>query len=101
MKLKIKKGDKVKITKGKDKGREGIVEKVFVKKSKVLIPGVNIYKKHARSGRGDKKGGIIDVVRPLPVSSVAPICPKCGKQTRFGYQLQPKLRFCRKCREQI
>lgn len=86
---------------GKDKGREGVVEKVFPKENKVLVGGVNISKKHAKASRG-RKGGIIDVVRPLPLASVAPICPKCGKPTRFGFKLTPeKVRFCKKCREVI
>lgn len=102
IKLKIKKGDKVRVTKGKDKGREGTVEKVFPRGNKVLITGVNIYKKHAKSGRGGKKGGIIDVIKPLPISNVAPLCPKCNKPTRFGYRMKPeKLRICRKCGEVI
>ncbi|MDO8551592.1 MAG: 50S ribosomal protein L24 [bacterium] len=100
--LKIKKGDKVKVTVGKDKGREGTVEKVFPKDQKVLVAGINIFKKHARAQKGGKKGGIIDVVKPLPLSNIAPICPKCGKITRFGYNMTPeRTRICRKCKEVI
>lgn len=101
-KLKIKKGDKVRVLSGKDKGREGVVEKVFPKNRKVLVTGVNIYKKHARAGKGGKKGGIIDIVRPLSVSVVASICPKCGKATRLGFRIAgEKMRICRKCQEVI
>jgi large subunit ribosomal protein L24 len=96
--MKLKKGDKVKIVAGKDKGREGTVERVFEKEGKVLIPGVNVYKKHSKRLRQ-----IIEVARPLPVSNVALICPKCGKITRVGYQVlkDGKTRICRKCREVI
>ncbi len=103
-KLKIKKGDKVRVVSGKDKGRESTVEKVFPKDGKVLVNGVNIYKKHARAGKGGKKGGIIDIVKPLPISAVAPLCPKCGKPTRFGFKLtegHEKIRICRKCKEAV
>ncbi|MDP3888485.1 MAG: 50S ribosomal protein L24 [bacterium] len=99
--LKIKKGDKVKVLIGKDKGKEGQVEKVFSKKGKVLVSGVNIYKKHAKPRQG-KPGGIIDLVRPLPVSNVSLVCPKCGKATRVGFGgTDEKVRICRKCKEII
>jgi len=104
---KIKRGDKVKIVSGKDKGREGVVEKVFPRKATVLVSGVNLYKKHARARGAGKPGGIIDITKPLPVAKVALICPRCGRQTRVGYQLskeekkQTKTRFCKKCKETI
>ncbi|MFZ5365681.1 MAG: 50S ribosomal protein L24 [Patescibacteria group bacterium] len=111
-KTKLKKGDKVKIIAGKDKGREGMVEKVFPKKEKVLVSGCNIYKKHSRrqGKEGRSSGGIIDIVSPLPYSSVAFICPKCGEPTRIGFKIiggvggdgaLSKLRICRKCKEVI
>lgn len=99
MKVKLKRGDKVKVMVGKDRGREGLVEKIFPKEGKVLVSGVNLYKKHTRAREG-RKGGIIDVVRPLPLSNVAPLCPKCGQPTRFGFKFQPeRVRICRKCQE--
>lgn len=101
--MKLKKGDKIKVTVGKDKGREGVVEKVFPKKEKVLIAGVNLYKKHAKARARGRPGGIIDVTRPLPVANIAPVCPKCGRITRFGYRLNQneKIRICRKCQAAI
>lgn len=102
MKLKIKKGDKVKIMVGKDKGSQGVVEKVFPKSNKVLVAGHNIYKKHAKARRQGQQGGIIDVPKPLSVSSVAVICPKCGSTSRVSFQLgEKKLRICRKCKEVV
>ena len=102
--MKIKKGDKVKVMAGKDKGRDGIVEKVFIKAGKILVGGVNIYKKHAKSRGGKDKGGIIDITKPLPASSLSLICPKCGKVARVGYQVdkdKTKTRICKKCKEVI
>lgn len=104
--MKLKKGDKVKIMVGKDKGRVGQIEKTFPGLNKVQIPGINMYKKHSRGtqGRnGQKAGGIIDIIRPLPASNVSLICPKCGKITRIGYQVlkDEKKRICRKCKEII
>lgn len=102
--MKIKKNDKVRIMAGKDKGREGVVEKVLPKKGKVIVVGVNISKKHARS-RGNKgRGGIIDITVPLSMANVALLCPKCGRLTRVEYQQdknEEKVRICKKCREVI
>jgi large subunit ribosomal protein L24 len=101
--MKLKKGDKVKVVAGKDKGRTGKIEKVFPQKDKVLVAGVNVFKRHLKP-RGEKKpGGIVDLVKPLPVANVGLICPKCGQITRVGYH-QTKLektRICKKCQEPI
>ena len=101
--MKIKKGDKVKIILGKDRGREGQVEKVFPKSRKVLVAGLNVYKKHVRPKKEGEKGGVVEISRPLLISKVALICPKCGQTTWVGYQIsgEEKLRICRKCQEII
>ncbi|KKQ97861.1 MAG: 50S ribosomal protein L24 [Candidatus Woesebacteria bacterium GW2011_GWB1_39_12] len=100
--LKFKVGDKVKITSGKDKGREGQIEKLILKEARALVPGVNIYKKHVKGVPG-QKGGIYEIPRPLPFSSLAIICPKCSKPTRIGFRLlsEGKVRICRKCKREI
>jgi large subunit ribosomal protein L24 len=105
--MKLRKGDLVKVIAGKDRGKQGKIEKVFPSLRRVLIPGVNIYKKHVRPQGEKKPGGIIDVVKPLPVANVALLCPKCKKQTRVGFQIgkntgkREKYRICRKCQEVI
>lgn len=93
--MKIKKGDKVRVLLGKDRGKTGTVERVFVKTSMVLINGVNTYKRHTKPRKeGDQStGGIIEKVRPLLMSKVALICPKCGKMTRS--------RICNKCKNEF
>ena len=100
--VKFKVGDKVKITSGKDKGREGQIEKLILKEARALVPGVNIYKKHVKGVPG-QKGGIYEIPRPLPFSSLAIICPKCSKPTRIGFRLlsEGKVRICRKCKREI
>ena len=100
--LKFKVGDKVKITSGKDKGREGQIEKLILKEARALVPGVNIYKKHVKGVPG-QKGGIYEIPRPLPFSSLAIICHKCSKPTRIGFRLlsEGKVRICRKCKREI
>lgn len=103
--LKFKKGDKVKITIGKDKGRDGEIERVDKKKLLVIVPGINIYKKHVKGSPTDssQKGGIYEIPRALPFSKIALICPKCKKQTRAGFKQlgKEKVRFCKKCGKEI
>lgn len=99
---KIKKGDKVRIRTGKDKGREGKVEKIFPKKMTALIPEINIFKKHVKGSQG-QKGGIFDIPRPLALSKLSLVCPKCNKPTRVGFKLvnNKKTRICKKCNKNI
>ena len=100
--IKLKIGDTVKITAGKDSGREGKIEKVLVGDMKVIVPGVNLYKKHVK-GTGDVKGGVYDIPRPLGFGKIALICPKCKKITRVGFRFAgtEKVRVCRKCDKEI
>ncbi|HKC04796.1 MAG TPA: 50S ribosomal protein L24 [Patescibacteria group bacterium] len=100
--MKFKKGDTVKITAGKDHGREGKIEKVLPEAMKVIVPGVNLYKKHVK-GFGDVKGGVYDIPRALGFGKIALICPKCKKITRIGFKFagEEKVRFCRKCGKEI
>lgn len=96
--LKFKVGDRVVVTSGKDKDKKGKIEKIFLKKGTVLLPGINIYKKHVKGVSG-KKGGIYDVPRPLALSKISLVCPKCNKPTRVGFRAvrSEKVRLCRKC----
>ena len=97
--MKLRKGDEVIITSGKDKGKKGKIEKIFPKESKVLLPGLNVYKKHLKKRDEKNPGGIVDFSRPLPFANVALICPKCNRQTRIGFKIEgeEKLRVCKKC----
>ncbi|MBI2268064.1 MAG: 50S ribosomal protein L24 [Candidatus Blackburnbacteria bacterium] len=101
MKLHI--GDEVLVTAGKDKGRRGKIEHVFPKKDRVVVPGVNVYKRH-RKGMGGEKGGVSEFSRPLFVASVAFFCTSCNKPTRIVYEVAKtgeKTRVCAKCRREI
>lgn len=99
--MKIKKGDTVKVTAGKDKGREGKVERAWI--DKILVLGVNQYKKHVKPQGEGRPGEIVTLSRPLPVGNVALVCPKCKQQTRVGYKFinGKKVRICRKCKNEI
>ena len=100
--MKFKKGDEVLITGGKDKGRKAKIEKILVYKAQVLVPGVNVYKKH-KKGNMNEKGSIIELARPLPFSKIALVCPNCGKQTRVQIKVEGKVksRVCAKCKKAI
>jgi large subunit ribosomal protein L24 len=86
IKLKIKKGDKVVVITGKDKGKTGEVVKVDPKESRVTVQGVNVVKRHTRPQMGNS-GGIVEKEAPLHVSNVAHVDPKDGKPTRVGYKM--------------
>jgi len=85
-KMKIKKGDKIVVLTGKDKGSKGEVLKVFPSDSKVLVQGINLVKKH-QSPTPTGAGGIISVERPIHVSNVSLIDPKSEKPTRVGFKV--------------
>ena len=98
--LKIRKGDKVRVLTGKDRGKSGNVTRVLPTAGKVIVDGVNVAKKHQKATRATMQGGIIDKDMPIPVANVALICPACGKPTRVGYRVEadgPKTRTCKKC----
>jgi large subunit ribosomal protein L24 len=101
--MKLIKGDEVIIVKGKDKNKRGKIEKVFTKENMVLIPGVNLYKKHFKSRTNDKPSEIIEITKPFHVGNVAIICPNCKKQSRIGFKLdnKEKIRICKKCNKKI
>jgi large subunit ribosomal protein L24 len=100
--MKLKKGDQIIVTIGKDKGKKGTIEKVFPQDSMVQVAGVNVYKRHRKKRDDRHPAGITEMVKPISVAKVALICPKCGKQTRVGYRIvkDVKDRICKKC-EQI
>ena len=101
--MKLKKGDMVVVVSGKDKGKRGKIERVFPKSNKIAIPEINIYKRHVKARDQKNPGGIIDVVRPLSVSNVMFVCPKCKLPTRVGYTITPKgkKRMCKKCKQTL
>ena len=100
--MKIKKGDKVKIILGKDRGKEGKVEFVMAKKEKIFVGGANLYKRHVKKVR-DIEGGIIDIPKSMDISNIGLICPECKKVTRVGIKMEgaTKMRVCKKCGKEI
>ena len=100
--MKLKKGDRVRVLAGKDRGKEGEVIRAMPAQNKVIVDGVNVAKRHQRSTKATMQGGIIDKDMPLPASAVAIVCPVDGP-TRIGYRQEDtgsgsrKVRICRKC----
>lgn len=100
---KLKKGDKVKVLLGKDRGKEAVIERLSHKKGLVWLPGINTYKRHVKANAQYSEGGVFDLVKPLNLSNVALVCPNCGKVTRVGYKVtkDSKVRICKKCHKEI
>lgn len=101
--MKFHKGDKVRVMVGKDKGKNGKIDKVYKKQRKVLILGVNIYKKHIKKSEKMPQGGVVELPRLIDISKIMLICSKCEKTTKIGYAFEQnrKYRKCRKCGEKI
>ncbi|MBL6852307.1 MAG: 50S ribosomal protein L24 [Alphaproteobacteria bacterium] len=85
MPAKIKKGDRVVVTTGRDKGKKGEVLKVFGEENRVLVSGVNVVKRHQRQTQRDQ-GGIVSKEAPVHISNVAHADPKDGSATRIGFK---------------
>lgn len=97
--MNIKKGDKVLILKGRDKGKAGKVLKVSTIQGKIIVEGLNIVKKNVKAKKQGEKGQIISTSAPMTVSKVMLICSTCSKPTRVGYRMteDKKERICKKC----
>ena len=103
MKLKIKKGDKVVVITGKDKGKTGEVTKVLVQENKVIVSGINMAKRHTKPSQ-ESAGGIISKEMPIQISNVAYVDPKTNKPTRLGIKIDKdgrKVRVAKKSGEVI
>src|SRR5947209_17636917 len=114
--LKIKKGDRVHVLRGKDAGKEGRVVEALPRDGKVIVENINVIKKHRRPraiqnntgvGGAVVPGGIVDLPAPLPVANVMLVCPTCGKPTRVGTVTKTisgkegRLRVGKKCGEAV
>ncbi len=113
--MKIKKGDKVKILAGKDKGKTGKVLQVFTSHNRASIEGLNLLIKHMRPRRQGEKGQRIEFPAAMAISNMILVCPKCGKPARVGYKnikietysnvsaqktkKKRKVRVCKKCKQ--
>jgi large subunit ribosomal protein L24 len=98
--MKLKKGDNVKVLAGKDCGKTGVVLKAFPEDDRIMIDGLNVFKKRSKPRKQGEKGQIVAVSRPLAASKVMIICPNCKSPTRIGGRMEGsrKVRYCKKCK---
>jgi len=103
----IRKGDRVRVITGKDKGGEGRVIQALPTKDRVLVEGVNRIKKHTKitsTQRGAQSGGIVTQEAAVHVSNVQVVCPSCNKPTRVGHRRNENnqsVRVCKRCNGDI
>ncbi len=83
--MNIKKGDKVRVISGADKGKEGVVQRVYPKLNKVVVEGVNVHKKHRKPSQNVPEGSVVEIYVPIDASNVALLDPKTKKPTRVHY----------------
>ncbi len=97
----VKKGDKVMVITGKDKGKTGVVLASNPKKDRVLVEGINVVKKHAKPSQMNPQGGIISQEASIHVSNVMLLDPKSNEPTRVGYKIEDgkKVRVAKKSGE--
>lgn len=89
----MKKGDKVKVLLGKDRGKISVVERVYPKKDQVLVQDVNKVKRHVGKKITGQEGTVLEIPKPMHISNVVLICPHCQEPTRS--------RKCKKCGKEI
>lgn len=101
--MKLRKGDQVKVVTGKDKGKTGTIDSVMAKSNKVVVSGVNMYKRHKKARTQNETSEIVTIVKPLSVANVQLICTKCNLPTRVGFRMEKdkKVRICRKCQQAL
>jgi len=102
-KIRLKKGDTVKVISGKEKGKTGKVLKTLRSENQVVVEKLNFVKKHQKpDAKG--KGGIVEKEGPIHLSNVAYLCGKCDTGVRIGFKVLDegkKVRICLKCKEQL
>jgi large subunit ribosomal protein L24 len=104
--MNVRKGDMVLVLAGKDRGKRGTVERIERTKRgpAVIVPGINMAKKHQRAQGRTRQGGIMDVPMPIHASNVQVVCPRCDKPTRVSHSKLDggrRARVCKHCGEQI
>lgn len=101
--MKFKKGDTIKIIKGKDRGKTGKIINVDRMNDKITVEGFNLFKKHTKPKRQGQKGEVVLVARPLNAANAMFVCPACKQAARVGFHFENniKLRYCKRCNSKI
>ncbi|MHA2620679.1 MAG: 50S ribosomal protein L24 [bacterium JZ-2024 1] len=103
VKTRLKKGDRVVVLSGKDKGKRGNIVSVDRERGKVIVEGIHLAKKHTRAQGRIRQGGIVDVPQPIPVLRVMRICPRCDKPTPLQRIVKGDdyVFLCKRCEEEF
>lgn len=99
-KIRVRRGDTVRVLLGKDRGKRGKVLAVLPRMQRVIVEGINMRFKHVRARRAGERGQRVQVAAPLTISNVQVVCPACKKGTRVGMQREADgtaVRVCKKC----
>lgn len=102
-KLHVRSGDNVVVISGKDKGKQGKIQKAFPQQGKVIVEGVRMVKRHQKPRGQGMPGGIINKEAAIPACTVMLVCPNCKKATRVAHKFLDdgskarKVRACKKC----
>jgi large subunit ribosomal protein L24 len=101
--MRIKKNDTIQVISGKDRGKTAKVLEISYGDNRVLVEGINVYKKHVRPRRQGEKGQTISASRPLSASNVLLYCSACGRGVRTGVKVvgNSKVRACKKCQRTL
>lgn len=96
----IRRGDTVMVIAGKDKGKKGKVERVYPARSRILVDGINVVKRHVKPTQQVMQGGIVEAPAPIHLSNVMLVCRRCSKPTRIGIERTAdggRSRVCKQC----
>lgn len=101
--MKIKKNDNVLILSGKDKGKTGVIEKVFPLDNRIIVKGIALAKKHVKPSKKNPQGGILDINLKINASKAMLVCPACSKPTKVADKITEngKIRVCKKCKQSV
>lgn len=100
----LRKGDKVLVSTGDDKGKKGRVLKVVVDKNKVIVEGVNFIKKHTKPSQKNPQGGIVEKEAAMHASNLKLVCPGCGESAGVSRKRDADgkaRRICKSCGENV
>lgn len=102
--MKLKRGDKVIVISGKDKGKTGTIQKVLPKEEKIIVDGVNVCKKHQKPTQNNPQGSVLEIYAPIPACKVAYYDEKTKKPTKLGYKVKEdgtKVRVMKKTNKEV
>jgi large subunit ribosomal protein L24 len=99
VKIKVKKGDTVKVRRGKDRGKMAKVLRVWPQEGRLMVEGLNVVTKHVRPRKEGEKAARVQISAPLRIDNVQVVCGECGKATRVGIEQREgkRTRLCKKC----